>query len=506
MTLKTPNSSNAGCDLSAREDSILSSVCPLLPAMWLAACGVVSCAYLYAIFGRLTYPYPLEWLESDTPDVVSRILSGLPIYGEPTYVYVPSMKTSLYYYVVAAFSLVFGNGLLAGRLVSVLSSFGVCIVIWNFVRREGGTWAWALFGVALFLATYHISHDWYDVARLDSLFLLLTVAGAFVLRFSRGAAGAATAGLVFAAAFFAKQAVLFVIIPTLFLYVFAAPKRVVVASSTAAILIATGMVALHFATDGWSTFFLVEVPRHAAIRPDRIVGLWTADILAPLSLALLSSIGLIAGMWTSDRGRALFYCGLLCGALFDGLVGRANAAGSPNVFMPTYAVLAVTTPLALQAILRAWDGRGGLKFGSCIAVHLVALAQIAILSYDPRQAVPSSRDKELSDQILARLRSIDGGILIMDDRYFARLLGKPSIGLDYSLVDVLQDQSSPVTVKLRESIIDALRARQFAGVVDPQAFVLENLNFDAPVILQSTPADKRNRFTPKLQAYYPIAE
>jgi hypothetical protein len=506
MTLKTRNPLNAGCDPGAREDGILSSVRPLLPAMWLPACAVVSCAYLYAIFGRLTYPYPLEWLEPDTPDIVSRIFSGLPIYLEPTYLYVPSMKTSLYYYVVAAFSLVLGNGLFAGRLVSVLSSFGVCIVIWNFVRREGGTWAWALFGVALFLATYHISHDWFDIARLDSLFLLLTVAGAFALRFSRGAAGAAAAGLAFAAAFFTKQAILFVIMPTLLLYAFAAPKRVIVASFTAAILIVTGMVALHFATDGWSTFFLVEVPRHAAITQDRIVGLWTADILAPLSLALLSSIGLIAGTWTSDRGRALFYCGLLCGALIDGLVGRANAAGSPNVFMPTYAVLAVTMPLALQAILRAWDDRGGLKLGACIAVHLVALAQVAILSYDPRQAVPSSRDKELSDQVLARLRSINGGILIMDDRYFARLLGKPSIGLDYSLVDVLQDQSSPVTAKLQESIIDALRTRQFAGVVDPQAFVLENLDLGAPVILQSTPFVRRNRFTPKPQAYYPIVD
>jgi hypothetical protein len=505
MTLEARNAAEAGRDPGARAEGFLASVCPLLPALWLPVCGVVACAYLYAIFGRLTYPYPLEWLEPDTPDIVSRILSGLPIYGEPTYAYVSSMKTSLYYYVVAAFSLVLGNGLLVGRLVSVLSSFGVCIVIWNFVRREGGTWVWASFGVALFFATYHISLDWYDIARLDSLFLLLTVAGAFALRFSRGVAGAAAAGLLFAAAFFTKQAVLFVIMPTLLLYAFAAPKRVIVAACTAAVLIATGMVALHFATDGWSTFFLVEVPRHAAVRADRIVGLWTADLLAPLWLALLSAAGLIVGTWTSDRGRALFYGGLLGGALFDGLIGRANAAGSPNVFMPAYAVLAVTMPLALQAMLRACDDRAGRKLGSCFAVHLVALAQVAMLSYDPRQAVPSARDKALSDQVLARLRSIDGGTLIMDDRYFARLLGKPSVGLDYALVDVLQDQSSPVTAKLQQSIIDALRTRQFAGVVDPQAFVRENLNLGAPVILQSTPSDQRNRFTPKPQAYYPIA-
>jgi hypothetical protein len=363
-----------------------------------------------------------------------------------------------------------------------------------------------MFGVALFVAAYHLSHDWYDIARLDSLFLLFVVAGAFALRFARGGAGAAIAGLAFAAAFFTKQAVLFVIIPMFLLYAFAEPKRVMVASSTVAILVATGMVGLHFATDGWSTFFLIEVPRHAAIRRDQIAGLLTADLLVPFSLALVSSIGLIARAWKSDRPRALFYCGLLCGALFVGVVGRANAAGSPNVFMPAYAALAVTMPLGLQIALKAWSDRKGLKLASGVAVHLAALAQLAILSYDPRQAVPSSRDKEVSDQVLARLRIIDRGMLIMNDRYFARLLGKPSIGLDYALIDVLQNQSSPVTVKLQESIIKALRTRQFAGVVDPPAFILERLDLGSPVILQSTPSDQRNRFTPRTQVYYPIAE
>jgi 4-amino-4-deoxy-L-arabinose transferase-like glycosyltransferase len=362
-----------------------------------------------------------------------------------------------------------------------------------------------LFGVALFLAAYHLSHDWYDTARLDSLFLLLTIGGASAMRFARTAAGAVIAGVAFAAAFFTKQAVLFVVIPLLVLWAFAERRRVLVASSTAVLLVATGLAGMHLATDGWSTFFLFEVPRHAAMRWDQIARLLTADVVVPFSLAWLSSIGLIAKTWKSERGLALFYCGLLCGTLLVGLVGRANVAGSPNVFMPAYAALAVTMPLGLQLTLKAWSEREGLRFAS-IAVHLAALVQLAILSYDPREAVPSLRDREVSDQILARLRSIDHGILIMDDRHFARLLGKPSMGLDYSLIDVLQNQSSPVTAKLQESIIGALRARQFAGVVDPPDFIREKLDLAAPVVLQSTPADQRNRFTPRLEAYYAIAE
>ena len=502
MTMEVRGALASGDVSDQNEAGVLATAYPLLSAMWLPVCAVIFYGFIYEIFGRFAYPYPLEWLEPATSDIVSRILSGLPVYCEPTYSYVPSMKASLYYYVVAAVALLLGDSLHAGRLVSILASFGVGFVIWTFIRREGGTRTWSLFGVALFLGAYHLSLDWYDIARLDSLFLLLTMAGAFALRFARRPA---IAGLAFSAAFFTKQAVLFVIIPMLLLYAFAEPKRVKIAASTAAVLIATGIAGMHLATDGWSTYFLFEVPRHAAFRLDEIARLFAGDILAPLFLALLSTIGLIAKNWKSEPARALFYGGLLCGTLLVGLVGRANVAGSPNVFMPAYAVLAVAMPLGLQIILTAWSEGKGLKFAVGVAVHLAAVAQLAILSYDPRHAIPSPHDKEVSEQMLTRLRGIDKRMLIMDDRYFARLLGNQSIGLDYSLTDVILDRSSPVTAKLQQSIIDALRTRQFAGVVDPPAFIREKLELGPPVILQSTPLDQRNRFTPRLEAYYPVA-
>lgn len=489
---------------SQRED-LWSSIVSLLPALWLPLCGVFVLAFVYAVSSRIAYPYPLEWLEPDTPDIVARIVSGLCVYCEPSYAYVPSMKTPLYYYVVAAFSTVFGNGLLAGRVVSILATAGVCWFIWLFVRREGGSRLWAIYGVAFFLATYHIAHDWYDIARLDSFYLLLTLAAAYLLRFGAGRRGAMTAGLVFALAFFTKQAVLMLMIPILLLDAFAERRRALTASAVAAGLIVLGMLFLHLLTDGWSTFFLIEVPRHVVIEPDRVTGFWTSDIAVPLALALLASLGWLLHLWFSDRGTALFYTGLLGGALLIGWAGRANIAGSPNVLMPAYAVFAITLPLALQTALRRWSNGRGFKQAGCAGVHVVALIQLAILFYDPRHAIPSASDKALSDSILAKLRGIDGGVLTMDDRYFARLLGGNSIGLDYSLTDLVNDRGSPVTASFQASIIDALRAGKFAGVVDPPDFLRGQLAFGAPLSLQSTPPERVNRFTPRMQSYVPLA-
>src|ERR1019366_5947973 len=190
---------------------------PLLHLLWLPLALALIGFFLYAVAGRIGYPYPLEWLEPATSDTVARILRGLPIYCAPSYEFVASMKTPLYDYVVASVSSIFGTDRVAGRLVSVLSTGGVCFLLWRFIHREGASGIWALFGVALFLATYNISRQWYDIARLDTLFLFVLVAAAYALRFWRGAAGAAGAGVLLAAAYFTKQTVLLVAIPLLLL-------------------------------------------------------------------------------------------------------------------------------------------------------------------------------------------------------------------------------------------------------------------------------------------------
>ncbi len=488
-----------------RDDDLWSSISPLLPALWLPLCAVFALAFLYAVIGRLAYPYPLEWLEPDTPDIAARILAGLPVYGAPSYAYVPSMKTPLYYYVVAAFSPLFGDGLLAGRVVSLLATVGVALFVWLFVRREGGTRLWGAFGVGLFLATYHIAHDWYDIARLDSFFLLLIMAAAYCLRFAPGLRGAIVAGLFFAAAFFTKQAVLILMASILPLFAFAARRRVFAASLVAATVIALGMLALQIATGGWSSFFLIEVPRHVVIEPDRIAGFWTSDIFVPLALALIVSVAWIISLWRTDRAAALFYTGLLGGALLIGWAGRANIAGSPNVLMPAYAGFAIAMPLGLAWALRACGNGRGLRRAGCAAVHLVALVQLGMLLYDPRHAIPSAADRALSDAILAQLRGVDGAVLTMDDRAFAKRLGNGSVGLDYSLIDLVNDRGSAVTVQFQNSIVDALAGGRFVGVVDPPDFLRDKVSFGTPLVLQSTPPERRNRFTPRTQLYYPVA-
>jgi 4-amino-4-deoxy-L-arabinose transferase-like glycosyltransferase len=490
---------------AAPHGGLLALAVPLLHLLWLPLALAFIGLFAYAVTARLGYPYPLEWLEPATTDTVSRILRGLPIYCAPSYDFVPSMKTPLYYYVVAAFSPIFGADLVAGRLVSILSTAGICLFVWRFIRREDGSRSWALFGVALFLATFNIARQWYDIARLDALFLFNLVAAAYALRFWRRAAGAIGAGFLLAAAYFTKQTVLLAATPLLLALAPAAPRRALVAALAFAVPVVVGMAVLHVSTDGWSTFFLVEVPRHGEIDRSVIASFWTTDLLPPLGLALLTSLALVIAKWGCDREGALFYGGLLSGALLCSWLGRIHVGSTSNALMPIFAVLALMMPLALQRLLQNAARRPPRPLLSLV-IHAVALLQLALLAYDPRGIIPDASDRQAAEQVRSFLGRTDGDVLVMD-RFFSRAAGKPSSGLDFSVADLLRVKHSPVPDDFKRSVIDALHAGKFVGVIDPPDFVIDAVKLGPPVSIQVPPQTPDHiHFRPRPERFYAVLQ
>ena len=140
------------------------------------------------------------------------ILSGRPLYVEPSLEFTPFIYTPLYFYVAAAVSKVLGVGFLPLRLVSFVASLGCLWLIGRFVRRETGSWTWGIVAAGLFAATYRLSGAWLDIARVDTLFLFLVLGSIHLLRFRRGpldGGGWAADGL----AFLTKQTALFIALP-----------------------------------------------------------------------------------------------------------------------------------------------------------------------------------------------------------------------------------------------------------------------------------------------------
>lgn len=269
-------------------------------------------AYVHVVVSRIGYPFALEWMEGGSLVQVNRILSGNPLYVRPSFEFVPMVYPPVYFYVSAAVSLAVGRGFLALRIVSVAATFGTLWLIHRIVREQtGSAWAGVVAG-GLFCATFTLSDSWFDIARVDSLFLFLLLLSAYLLSKDR-VLPCILGGLLLALASLTKQtAVGF--LPVIGLYCLLPPKRSTLAYVAAAVsVLAVGTLVLDSLHGGWFKYYVFELPsRHSAPNVVSMLGsirhvLWD-DLISPLGIAwviALASLLVFPGAWCprdSSRG------------------------------------------------------------------------------------------------------------------------------------------------------------------------------------------------------------
>ncbi len=181
-------------------------------------------AYLFVALSRIGYPFDLEWMEGGSVDHVRRILAGQPLYVAPSLSFIPFIYPPFYYLLSAAVAKIIGIGFLPLRLISFTSSIGCFWLILRIVRRETGAWRPALLAAGIFAATFRHSGAWFDLARVDSLFLFLLLAGVYGIRSRPTAATFALSGVLFALSFLTKQAAL-PVIAAMTVYAFRAGRQ-----------------------------------------------------------------------------------------------------------------------------------------------------------------------------------------------------------------------------------------------------------------------------------------
>src|SRR6202044_351569 len=98
-----------------------------------------------------------------------------------------------------------GASYLSLRLVSLVSSLACFALLARLVQRETGSIAAGTGAAGAFAATYFAAGTWFDIGRVDSLFLALSIGGLYAVRHMRGLRGAITAGALLAAAALTKQ-------------------------------------------------------------------------------------------------------------------------------------------------------------------------------------------------------------------------------------------------------------------------------------------------------------
>lgn len=163
-------------------------------------------AYIWVATSRLSAPFEIEWMEGGMLAHALRLREGLPIYAPPSLDFVPFFYTPGYPTVLYWLSLIIGElSLPLARGVSLVASLGVMLGISLQVYRETRRLRYAILGAGLFAGLFRTCGAFYDLARPDSLMLLVLIGAVIIGRDMRSLRRASLAALLMACAFFIKQ-------------------------------------------------------------------------------------------------------------------------------------------------------------------------------------------------------------------------------------------------------------------------------------------------------------
>ena len=422
----------------------------------LAAASIA--VYAYVALRRMEFPYDLEWIEGAVLQHVERVDDGRTLYAEPSAGWTPLLYAPLYYLVCAALTPPFDTGLPLLRAVSFAASLGAMSLAYLLVRRETASRAAGVLAAGLFAAVYDQSGGWFDLARVDSLMLLLLMAGVVVARYARNAPQAAAAGLLLVAATYSKQQAMFAV-PALFLFLWFGrrDRRLALAfGATAATGIAAVYLAADAASDGWFSYYLFELGSQHPYAEQYLYLFFTAD-MGIVGLALLVAA---AGVWRwwrqGDRERLWFYVPLALALGGGAFLSRIHEGGYPNVVLPAYLLIAVATAVAFGTERR--------RFAVLVAT-LALVGQFGALAYDPGKYIPSAEDEARSERAVAAIDVLPGNVYVTSYPIYGRRAGKPEFVHTAAAIDVMRADPSGVRDDFEERYEGALDARCFAYVI-----------------------------------------
>jgi hypothetical protein len=443
-------------------------------------------AYVVAAVLRMRYPFELEWMEGGVVDDVRRILAGHSLYVRPSTSFTPYIYTPLYYYVAAVPAKVLGVGYFPLRLVSFVASITAFGCIAALVATDTRSRVAAFVAAGLFAACFRLGGAWFDLARVDSLFLALLFGGLLVARRARSPRAAVLAAVLLAASFQTKQSAL---LPAIAVVVFLFRRRRALAAWYAGALVATlgtSVAVLDALSHGWYRFYVLDVPSAHRIVSDEYVAFWTHDLLLRLWPAIV--LGAV-GMWWTTRARAddgvplvWFHAPVAAALVGTAYQARLHSGGYDNVLLPAYGAVAILAALGLhgarplfeevrarrsEATAASARSSRGVAIGAWagIAACVLAIAQLATLTYDVGAQVPTAADRRTGDHMLAALRELPGTVYLPGHGWYLARAGKQTSAQGASLEDVMRADVRGTGRSLRREIARAIASGRWDWVV-----------------------------------------
>lgn len=470
----------------------------LLPL--LAAFGSL-CLLLLVVGSRWNYPYELEWIEGSVLQHVVRVLQGKPIYVLPDMEYAPALYTPGYYYLAAGFARVFGVGLPALRALSFSASFLSAFFIAGSVWTVTASRLAALLAGLLWATVFRFTGFWFDIARVDSVWVCCLMAALFCL-LRCWKQPTFLPNLILAAMFLAlsvmvKQSSL-ILLPFLMTAIFCwcGLRMAMIFSAIAVLLLAAFVGSMQYQSDGLFWFYTIAMaPNHGTTKgfPGYFFFgdlLFAIPVFVYLGMYFLHRIRLDVG------GRhALGLLAIFLGFFWMGFSSRFYIGGYLNGVMPLDFMLVLFAACGFFLFIN----HSVVPWKKWMLTFWLVL-NIGYSAYLPAAKIPTAADRAYGDALVARIRAVQGRVCLTRHGYLAFLAGKDFCAHETQLTDIVSggdaDMKARIFTDVRQKIAQGFYQ---VLVLDSMPEISAYVNVDAmPYVASDLDEDKH---TP---VFYPV--
>jgi hypothetical protein len=412
--------------------------------------------FLVTSIPRVFYPYDLDFIEDSMLMQSIRIANNQPVFVAPNAEFMPHVYMPLYTFIGGMLIKVMGASFVPLRLLSLSATLVTATLIFVIAQRETQE-KWIGFAcAALFLGGYRITGFWYELARVDSLFVMLLMIGMMIGLRARSVPRLLAAAAVMTLAFFTKQtAVLFA--GALALYLFLNIRwRVCWFVIPLGVLVSITILILNAMTDGWFWYHTFTIAGGDPIEFGRVLNYVFVDVLWGMGGL---SVMLIVVLFRRDVARNVSWLVVILAAFIVSGVGRSSVGGNVNNLMPVYAFLCLS-PMILFKTQRVSK-----------TLWVLVVIQFALGAYNPLRYIPTSAMRESGDRLVKRIAETKGEVLVMMHPYYALLAGKqPS-----AQIAALWYGRARGTAPLPDDFVKRIQNRYYSMIVsDESLFELED--------------------------------
>ncbi len=415
---------------------------------------------------RLNFPFDLEWMEGGMVEHVFRLINGQDIYTAPSLQFISYIYTPVYFYLSALIANIVGMGYLPLRLVSFVSTLVAFYFIYLIVTKETKNVKLGIISVGLFAATYGVSGFWFDLARVDSLFLVLFIIAFYLLRFHDNIFSYVLAGIFASLSFLTKQTSIIFAIPIIIYLLIYKTKKSWFFIIPYVFIVAFVCYYINWQSHGWFKFWLFELPTEHLWLYRKFITFWITDLFKPLGfVAIITFVFFFIKFKNRDYKNYLIYLALIIGFILCSWISKIHLGGYDNVLMPAFASIIIVFGLGLNEIFKIYSDNHSKNIEFTKLLILIAIiSQFLFLFYNPILQIPKSKDYAYRDKLIHDISKFKGDVLIPDHQYITRYAGKTSFAHSYVLIDFFNSKSE-LRKSLKKEYINALKNHKFSAII-----------------------------------------